>query len=130
MWNKSITLTWENKKDYENAVSAGNWLVWRYTKSQGESSKKIIATLALSNKKFTDSEELIYDTEYGYFVSFKPNDWNDNDFANDLSSSDNEKIVRKVNGLVGNGKNCSVSGIVRSIHSRTQRFGGQRFANL
>ena len=94
MWNKSITLTWENKKDYENAVSAGNWLVWRYTKSQGESSKKIIATLALSNKKFTDSEELIYDTEYGYFVSFKPNDWNDNDFANDLSSSDNEKIVR------------------------------------
>lgn len=94
MWDKSIALTWDSETAYSGAISTGSWLVWRYDRMKGESSKKVIATLSSANKKYTDKDEISYDTTYDYIVSFKPNAWDANDYAKDLASSDYEKIVR------------------------------------
>ncbi len=75
MWAPSVQLTWTPYEDGE-VDSNGKWYVFRYLKSEGESSRgEAIATLPYGTTQYTDKDVTVYDSPYVYEVSFCHADW-------------------------------------------------------
>jgi len=79
-WKKSIKITWSPEiYDTKNVNKNGQWCVFRATK-ENATTQTLVATLDYNTREFTDqptgSSAFEYDTDYFYWVAFKPNDWN------------------------------------------------------
>ncbi len=74
MWAPSVQLSWT---PYDGEVdSNGKWYVFRYLKSEGESSRgEAIATLPYGTTQYTDKDITVYDSPYVYEVSFCHANW-------------------------------------------------------
>lgn len=87
-WSKKVKLTWgyESMSKVDDNVRSGKWCVYRYKKTESESSAQHVTNIDFSTSTTWSCEVAApdYDTDYIYVVSYKMKDWQ-NQIAGDLS---------------------------------------------
>ncbi len=89
MWNKSVKLTWSESIYSSSSSKDGKWGVFR--------DGKLVDFVAYGTSQYTDkSEDLYYDRDYKYEVSFVPEGWYIDPESNDATIPDLTSPARTV----------------------------------
>lgn len=96
-WSQKVKLTWdyESMSNVDDDVRSGKWCVYRYKKSESESSAQHVTNIDFSTSTSWSCDVAApdYDTDYIYVVSYKLKDWQ-NQIAGDLSKKVNVNTSR------------------------------------